>query len=249
MSRQATLIVGGYGGVGAALADALAEQEPKTLLLRSRRAQSAVTANSEGAEHALALDLRDTRQYADFAAAVKARLAAADATLTRLLIASGILQTAAQRPERGLRELDADAFHELMTVDALGPLLVVQALLPLLPRREASHIAVLSARVGSIGDNRLGGWYSYRCAKAALNQGFVTLSRELARSHKHCQVTLLHPGTVDTALAAPFRDSVPADSLQTPAQSAAHLLAVMQAREAAEPGIAYLDWAGKPIPW
>ena len=116
MSRQATLIVGGYGGVGAALADALAEQEPKTLLLRSRRAQSAVTANSEGAEHALALDLRDTRQYADFAAAVKARLAAADATLTRLLIASGILQTAAQRPERGLRELDAAAFHELVAL-------------------------------------------------------------------------------------------------------------------------------------
>ncbi len=119
---------------------------------------------------------------------------------------------------------------------------------PALPREQPVHFASLSARVGSIGDNRLGGWYAYRAAKAAQNQLLRTLALEWQRRLPLACVTLLHPGTTATALSAPFRSSVPAGGLFSPERAAGHLLDVLEQRAAGLSG-SFLAWDGTSIPW
>ena len=131
--------------------------------------------------------------------------------------------------------------------NATGPALVAKHFLPLLARDRKAAFAALSARVGSIEDNRLGGWYAYRASKAALNMLIRTLSIELARSHRHALCVGLHPGTVDTALSKPFQSGVPPEKLFPPAQSARHLLAVLDRLTAEDSGSVYA-WDGRRIP-
>ncbi|MFN9055865.1 MAG: short-chain dehydrogenase, partial [Cyanobacteriota bacterium] len=133
-------------------------------------------------------------------------------------------------------------------VNAWGPLLVAKAVEAALPRLEPCHLASLSARVGSIGDNRLGGWYAYRAAKAAQNQLLRTLALEWGRRLPLACVTLLHPGTTATALSEPFRSSVPVGRLFSPEQAAGYLLDVLERQTPASSG-AFLAWDGQPIPW
>ena len=117
-----------------------------------------------------------------------------------------------------------------------------------MPRERPCHFASLSARVGSIGDNRLGGWYAYRAAKAAQNQLLSTLALEWRRRRPLTSVTLLHPGTTATPLSAPFRGGVPAESLFSPERAAEQLLDVLEAQRPERSG-AFLAWDGSPIPW
>lgn len=240
-SNRATLIVGARGGIGRAVAAELAAREPDTL--RIETARSPAPGNG-----VLCCDYFSPDTLDAAAAQVAERLTARDCMLTRILICTGRLHTSTGRPERRLEDLEPDAFLELMQVNALGPLLAARAFLPLLPRKAPSQLAAISARVGSIGDNRLGGWYSYRCSKAALNMGFQSLAQELRRRRPLCTATLFHPGTVATPLSAPFQANVKPGRLFSPELAARQFLDVLDARGNAVE-LAFLDWAGQPVPW
>ncbi|MEQ8710318.1 MAG: SDR family oxidoreductase [Rhodospirillales bacterium] len=165
----------------------------------------------------------------------------------RLVIdATGFLHDADQGPEKSWRELDADRLARAFAINAIGPALLIKHLLPRLPRTGKSVFASLSARVGSIGDNHLGGWYGYRASKAALNQIIRTASVELARRAPEAICVALHPGTVDTALSEPFARSAP--NLHSPATAAAHLLTVSDNLTGSDNG-GFFDWQGKTVPW
>ena len=217
-----TLILGASGGIGAALAEDLrARGECVTPLSRSH----------DG------VDLTDERSVAD-------ALGQLDGVYDRIIVATGVLSGGDQGPEKTLKSLNARALATQFAVNAIGPALVLKHALRLMPRHRRSVFAALSARVGSIGDNRLGGWYSYRASKAALNQLIHTASIEVARSHRHAICVALHPGTVATDFTRNYRSHDAVD----PASAARNLLLVMDGLSAADTG-GFFDWAGQPVPW
>ncbi|WP_366943521.1 SDR family NAD(P)-dependent oxidoreductase [Cypionkella sp.] len=156
-----------------------------------------------------------------------------------VMIATGALGV----PEKSLRALSGQAMLAQFAVNAVGPALIIKHLLPLLPKDRETRVGVLSARVGSIGDNALGGWYSYRAAKAALNQVVHTAAIEVARSHPLAVLACLHPGKVATSFTAGYPGEKDAPGL-----SAARLLAVLDGLSPAESGRFY-DYAGKIVAW
>lgn len=162
-----------------------------------------------------------------------------------IIVASGALEINGAAPEKSMRAVTAQAMMDQLALNAVGPALVLRHAQRLLPRDRSAAIAVLSARVGSIGDNRLGGWVSYRAAKAAVNQIVHTAAIELARTHKQALCVALHPGTVKTAFTEKYLGRHPA---VTPEEAAGNLLAVIDGLTPAETG-GFFDWAGKAIPW
>ncbi len=166
--------------------------------------------------------------------------------LRTVIVASGLLHGPGLAPEKSMRALDATALHRLMAVNAIGPALLARQVIPLMPRQGRVVFAALSARVGSISDNRLGGWYGYRASKAALNQLIRTLAIEWSRTARESVCVSLHPGTVDTPLSQPFQGNVPQDRLFTPEQSVAHLDAVLQRLGPQHSGRCYA-WDGQEV--
>lgn len=232
----AALVIGGQGGIGAALARLWTGSGLYTRVL--------ITARKPADETAIPLDLADEASIGTAAGQAAARLAGEP--LAALAICTGILHGRDIAPERRVGALEPEAFMTVMRINALGPLLVAKHFSSLLPRSSPSHLAAISARVGSIGDNRLGGWYSYRSSKAALNQGFRTLSVELRRTHPQCVLTLFHPGTVDTALSKPFQQGVAQDKLFAPDRAARQFDEVLRTRVDAEAPL-FVDWRGEPV--
>ena len=165
-----------------------------------------------------------------------------------VLVATGMLHADGLRPEKRWDALDAQALAHAFAVNSIGPALVAKHFLPLLPRAGRSVFAALSARVGSIEDNRSGGWYAYRASKAALNMLIRTLAVELARRAPEAVCVGLHPGTVDTALSRPFQGNVAPHKLFTPAQAAGHLLQVVEGLQPADSG-GLFAWDGARIPY
>jgi len=217
------VIIGSSGGIGAALIAALAGRG------------AAVTGLSRR-DHGL--DLTDEDSIARV-------LAPLEPGVDLIFIATGGLEIDGARPEKALRALDPAAMAAQFALNAIGPALVLKHALRLVPKDRPAKIAALSARVGSIGDNRLGGWHGYRAAKAALNQIIRTASVELARSHPQATLVALHPGTVATSLTAAYVGGHPT---VTPAVAAENLLAVLDGLTPAETG-GFYDWQGKVIPW
>ncbi|WP_404344172.1 SDR family NAD(P)-dependent oxidoreductase [Pseudoalteromonas mariniglutinosa] len=172
-------------------------------------------------------------------------------TAKQIIIFNGVLHANQQMPEKKLEELDPIYFETLLRSNSLTPLLCVKAMLPILNHHQACVITALSARVGSIEDNQLGGWYSYRASKAALNMLFKTTAIELARRAKLTRLVLFHPGTTDTELSKPFQKNVPKDKLFSPEFVAKQLYnLLLHPENLTEIGqVAYLDWQGKPITW
>jgi NAD(P)-dependent dehydrogenase (short-subunit alcohol dehydrogenase family) len=179
--------------------------------------------------------------------AAAAAQAAAQGPLDRVVICTGMLHGSGQRPEKSLRELDAAWLQHNFAVNSIGPALVLKHFLPLLRRDERAVCAALSARVGSISDNRLGGWYSYRASKAALNMLIATAAIELKRTHPRALLLGLHPGTVDSRLSAPFQTNVREGQLQSPAQAAGQLRQVIENADPALSGRC-LAWDGSVVP-
>ena len=217
------LVVGASGGIGAALVAALA----------SRGAE--VTGLSRSGD---GLDVTDE-------ASIAAHLGRLEAPFDLVLVATGALVLEGVGPEKTLRALDGGVLARQFALNATGPALVLKHALRLMPRDRPVRFAALSARVGSIGDNGLGGWYAYRAAKAALNQLIHTAAIEVARTHPQAIVTVLHPGTVDTPLAPQHRVG---HAAQAPADAAAHLLAVLDRLTPADTG-GFFDWQGARVPW
>lgn len=226
------LVIGGTGGIGAALADGLRARGHDVLAV-GRRTEPA-------------LDYDRDHTVADLAAHVAARIERTGLPLRHLIVATGILHDGAVQPERSWAHLDATALQRLFQVNTIGPALVMRHLLPLLPRQGRCVAAFLSARVGSIGDNALGGWYGYRASKAALNQLVHTAAIELARRNKQALCLALHPGTVDTALSQPFAKT--GLTVRPPALAAQELLQVIDALPEGSSG-GFFDHQGLVIPW
>lgn len=217
------LVIGSSGGIGAALAAAYAARGAQ-VTGRSRR------------DHGL--DLTDD-------ASIAATFGALDGSFDRILVATGALELDGVAPEKSLRSLSAETLAAQFALNAAGPVLVLKHALRLMPRDADCRFAALSARVGSIGDNRLGGWYSYRAAKAALNQLLHTAAIEIARTHPRAVIAALHPGHVATPLSLKYGGALPSDP---PAVSAARIIDVLDALGPEDSG-GFFDYAGKPIPW
>lgn len=178
-------------------------------------------------------------------ASVARHLDALDGPYDRVVVATGALVIEGAEPEKTIRAIDSKAMLDQFRLNAVGPALVLARSHGLLPRKGRGVLAVLSARVGSIGDNRMGGWISYRAAKAAVNQIVHTTAIELARSHQDSICVALHPGTVATAFTADYLGRHPA---VTPDEAAENLLHVMDGLTPAQTG-GFYDWAGKEVAW
>jgi NAD(P)-dependent dehydrogenase (short-subunit alcohol dehydrogenase family) len=165
----------------------------------------------------------------------------------RLIVdATGLLSEGRLQPEKSLKQVDAEQMARVFAVNAIGPALLMKHFLPLLPKDGKSLFATLSAKVGSIGDNHLGGWYSYRASKAALNQLVRTASIELRRRRLSAICVALHPGTVDTELSAPFART--RLNIQSPAAAASKLVALMDALSESQSG-GFFAADGTELPW
>jgi NAD(P)-dependent dehydrogenase (short-subunit alcohol dehydrogenase family) len=230
------LVVGASGGLGAAFVSLLAADARFTQVAAWSRSPAAATG---GKISATRIDLRDE-------ATIEA--AAQDlGEVDLVIIATGLLHDGDLKPEKTWRSLEPSTMMRAFEINTIGPALIAKHVMPLMPRDRRAVFAAISARVGSISDNRLGGWYSYRASKAALNQIIRCLSIELASKRPQAICVGLHPGTVDTRLSLPFQTHVARDRLFTPDQSAAHLLTVIDQLTSAQTGRVF-DWAGKEIP-
>ena len=226
---ELAIVVGAGGGLGGALLAAL----------DAGGAYGRVTGLGRGSTPPL--DLLDEASIAAAAASV-----AGTGELRLLLDATGFLHDSRYQPERSLRGIDPAHMAHAFAINAIGPALLMKHFCPLLPRRSRAVFATLSARVGSIGDNRLGGWHSYRAAKAALNQLVRTAAVELRRTNPDSLCVALHPGTVATPLSAPFSKS--GLDVRPAAEAARDILAVLDGLQAADSG-GFFDQAGATIPW
>lgn len=229
-------VIGANGGIGAAVTRRLLAAPGVTeVLALSRRPVEPADKLRTGF-----LDLADETSIIDAAQTA--------GTVEFVFVATGLLHRNTIQPEKSWRTLDAGALARLFQVNAIGPALIAKHFLPRLPRRGRAMFAVLSAKVGSIADNRLGGWYGYRASKAALNQIIRTTAIELARSRPEAICVALHPGTVDTPLSQPFQANVAQDRLFTPDVAAAHLLRVLGEMTPMDSG-GLFAWDGQRLPY
>nr|WP_315459277.1 SDR family NAD(P)-dependent oxidoreductase [uncultured Sphingorhabdus sp.] len=219
MPERAAIIIGAKGGIGAALADVIEQRDYGTRVIRLHRASHPP------------LDLADEASIAAAAAAV----ATMGYDVSTVVVATGLLHADGRGPEKSLRELDATWMARNFQINAIGPALVAKHFLPIMARQGPVYFAALSARVGSISDNRLGGWHSYRASKAALNMLIRNLAIEWERKNPQSVVIGLHPGTVETPLSAPFKGN-PAHERFTPQQSAQDMLRVLHGLSPQESG-------------
>ena len=213
------LVIGAAGGIGAALLANLAQK-----------------GEGIGLSRADGLDITDE-------ASIAAVLGGLSGQFDLIFIATGALAAKGQNPEKSLRALNAQSLAAQFAVNAIGPALLVKHLIRFLPKDRPAHLGVLSARVGSIGDNALGGWYAYRASKAALNQLIHTAAIELARSHPMATLACLHPGTVATDFSADYTAAK-----FPPDLAAAQLISVLTALTPSQTG-GFYDWGAKQIPW
>jgi NAD(P)-dependent dehydrogenase (short-subunit alcohol dehydrogenase family) len=220
---ERALVIGASGGIGQAL----------VLALRGKGSQVVGLSRSNDG-----LDVTDE-------ASIVRILASVEGQFDTVIVATGALEIGAFKPEKSLRALDPSALSAQFALNAIGPALVLKHSLRLLPKDRPARFAALSARVASIGDNALGGWYSYRAAKAALNQLIHSAAIEVARSHPLTTVALLHPGTVATGFGATY---IGAHPTVTPDAAAANVLAVLGGLNPSDTG-GFFDWAGKRIAW
>ncbi|MDO9708812.1 SDR family oxidoreductase [Paracraurococcus lichenis] len=224
------VVLGATGGIGGALLAALeGEGRWRRVIGLSRRGEPALDITEEAS-----------------VAAAAAWLGREAPDLALVIVATGFLHDARFQPEKAMRQLDPAQLAHSFAVNAIGPALAMKHLLPRLRRDGPAVFAALSARVGSIGDNRLGGWWSYRASKAALNQLIRTAAVEMGRANPRAAVVALHPGTVDTGLSAPF--SKAGLEVQRPEAAARRLLDVLAGIGPEQSG-GFFDHQGRPVPW
>lgn len=231
--ETSAVVIGASGGIGGALEAALLEEGTFEAVHGFARSRS-------GARH---LDLLDEASIAAAAAHV-----GAGPRPSLVIVATGLLHADGKDPEKALRDLDPGWLGHLYAVNAIGPALVAKHFLPIMAKSGRAVFAALSARVGSISDNRLGGWYGYRATKAALNMLVRTLAIEERRRNDRAIVVALHPGTVDTALSRPFQGNVQPGRLFTAERAALQLLDVIEGLAVPDSGKLF-DFEGKEVPF
>lgn len=228
--KQIAVVIGSRGGIGSALQTKLYDEQQYDAVLGLNRVDTP------------RLDLLDQTSIKSAADWVKDQ----KGDIRLIVDATGALTVSGNRPEKSMREIDPTHLAEAYAVNAIGPALVMKHFLPLLPRSGRSVFATLSARVGSIGDNQLGGWYAYRASKAALNQLVKTVAIEISRKAPDAICVALHPGTVKTPLTDGFAKS--GLDVQTPHEAAVKILTVLRSLEPKANG-GFFDCRGERIPW
>ena len=235
-SWQGRALVVGGGGIGRALSAELARRQSSL--------QVTLATRHPVSDQEWTVDLQCT----DSLSKLTEQLRGDSHPLRVVINATGRLHGPSYQPEKRLQHAEQSALLDSFAINAAGPLLLAKAVEPVLSRDSPFHFASLSARVGSIGDNRSGGWYAYRGAKAAQNMMLRCLSLEWGRRLPLATVTLLHPGTTDTALSQPFQSFVPREKLFSPERAAGHLLDVLLGQTPSDSG-RFIAWDGQDIPW
>ena len=232
------IVVGSTGGIGGAIVETL---------VASDRVEAVHALSRAGASHPSSKVRNLTFDFLDEESVIAATQALGEVgPFDLIIVATGLLQGQGISPEKTMRALDLDAMRTSFEVNTFGPALTAKYFQPLLRRDAKAVFAALSARVGSISDNRLGGWYAYRASKAALNMMLKTLSIEVARRFKQQIIIGLHPGTVNTNLSKPFQGNVPDGKLFTPDYSAGKLLEVIDRVSPSDTGQLFA-WDGQRI--
>ena len=235
-------IIGASGGIGAALTHVICREIPNaTVHAYSRRLLTKIPDNATSST----IDLENEKSIAEAANRAFRETGHLDA----VFVATGLLHDGeAIQPEKSWRAINAFSLEQAFRINTVGPALIAKHFLPLMKRDGKSIFACLSARVGSIGDNQLGGWYAYRSSKAALNMIIKTLSIELQRSNSNAICVGLHPGTVDTNLSKPFQGNVRHREIFTPFNAANMLLSVVDNLTTADSGKIF-SWDGSVLPY
>ena len=244
-----TLVTGASSGIGLAIVRRLLENRHVDCVFAVSR-----SATRNEALHLLQATFAEKLRLVDADITSESDLQRAAAAtdpfdaLHLVVNAAGVLHGPGIAPEKSIEQASAANFERVFALNAFAPLLLAKALLPKLCRKQPAIFASLSARVGSIGDNRAGGWYAYRASKTAQNQLLKTFSIEWRRRNPQSTCLLLHPGTVDTPLSAPFQSNVPAHKLFDPNKAAEQLLGIIASSSPADSG-SFVAWDGTEVPW
>ncbi|WP_395377060.1 SDR family NAD(P)-dependent oxidoreductase [Marinicella sp. W31] len=235
------IIVGGERGIGQALVQQLRQERSHQLIITSRTAK--LRADESLAYHPL--DISDTDSIATFSQWTKSTFSHIDWVIN----CAGILHTDKYRPEKSLKQVNQLQLQDNFMTNAAGHLLLLKALEKQLAASSAGLATSISARIGSISDNKLGGWYAYRMSKAALNMAYKTLSIEWKRNYPQLKLLLFHPGTTATNLSAPFQKNVPDGKLHSVEKTARYYLEVIHDTLQQKQAALFRDYAGETITW
>lgn len=234
------VVFGSHGGIGEALVNHLTSQDKVSKIYSYSRSNTSFNNKKIIENH---IDIEDENSIKEASEKVSP-----EDKIDIIIIATGLLQNEEIQPEKSLRDLSINNFLKSYSVNAVGPALIAKHFVPLLNKDRKSVFTAISARVSSISDNYLGGWYAYRASKTALNQIIKTLSIEVARRNKQACIFGLHPGTVDTKLSEPFKANVAEEKLFTPEYAAECLLKVIDERTPKDNGKLFA-WDGEEIPY
>lgn len=222
------IIIGASGAIGSAMTEQLATKHSDANILAFSRSEKPFSYENVTTHP---INITDEKSIGE-AANISAKLGKLD----MVLVTTGILHGPNLAPEKSLKDLSMRQFNDVFAINTFGPALVAKHFLPHLHREKRAIFAAISARVGSISDNYLGGWYAYRASKAALNMIIKNASIEMARRYKKAIIIGLHPGTVDSELSKPFQASVPDGKLFSPELAAKHLLDVLETKTPEDSG-------------
>ncbi|MGB3790573.1 MAG: SDR family NAD(P)-dependent oxidoreductase [Phormidesmis sp.] len=252
------LVIGATQGIGMAFVQQLLGEERITHLFASYRSKQttegllALASQYPDRLHLIQMDITDEEQIENGVAAVKAillRRGFANAPNLHIAInCVGLLHNDQQQPEKALRQLNSENLLTYFKINSIGPALLAKHLLDLLKHTEPSIFATISAKIGSIGDNRIGGWYGYRASKAALNMFLKTAAIEYSRRSPKTAIVMLHPGTTDTRLSKPFQRGVPPEKLFSTEKTVSQLLSVLENVTIKDSG-EFFSWDGSRLPW
>jgi NAD(P)-dependent dehydrogenase (short-subunit alcohol dehydrogenase family) len=250
MSVAHALVVGASGGIGLAFIHRLLADSDITHVYATyrspERAAALLALQAQHSErlHCIAMDIAQEEQIISGLAQIKQSSPA----LQLVINCVGLLHSSDQQPEKALRQLNAEHLMSYFKSNSIGPVLLAKHLLPLFDTKQPALFATLSAKVGSIGDNQLGGWYGYRASKAALNMFLKTAALEYSRRSPQTILVMLHPGTTDTELSKPFQRGVPPEKLFSPERTVTQLLKVLSKRTLQDSG-EFFSWDGSQLPW
>ncbi|MGA1283278.1 MAG: SDR family NAD(P)-dependent oxidoreductase [Prochlorothrix sp.] len=248
MDSAANVLIAGAGqGIGLGFVQALLQRSQVQRVFALYRSPETATALLQLADRRLVSLQADLTQEATIAAALD-RLKTQTDRLHWVINCVGVLHQGELQPEKSLRHIEADRLLQYFQTNSISAVLLAKHLTPLLRHPDPSLFATISAKVGSIGDNRLGGWYGYRASKAALNMLMKTVAIEYSRVSPRTIVTVLHPGTTDTRLSQPFQRGVPPEKLFSVERTVSQLLAVMEGLTIADSG-EFFSWDGSRLPW
>jgi len=229
-------LVVGAGGIGRQIAEDLASKENNLEVILCGR--------KNVFKNFWELDIENENSLKDF----KDKLSKSKLNLRLVLNATGRLHSEKLNPEKRLQHINRENLIESFSINAFAPILLAKTIEEFINKELEFNFASISARVGSITDNKTGGWYAYRAAKSAQNQLFKSLSIEWARKYPKAIITLLHPGTVNTNLSKPFHKFVPKDKLFSPQKTSSYLIDILRHQKPTDSG-KFIAWDGKEIPW